>query len=312
MKLIQGRTLAQLLKERQDPGEDLPRFLAIFEQVCQTLAYAHSKGVIHRDLKPSNVMVGAFGEVQVMDWGLAKVLPPSGGAEAPAGDAGAIATTRAAEPGGWSQAGAVLGTYAYMAPEQALGQAAQLDRRCDVFGLGAILCEVLTGRPPYAAAGREAHLQAAEAELADAWSRLDGCGADADLLALCRRCLSPNPKDRPANGQAVADGLTAYLTGVQERLQAVERERAVAAAREAEQRKRRRVQFTLAAAALLVLVAGVVVSAYFAVDANYQAELAKSQAKRAEAAAAGEATQKRIAERKAEEARPGSPAWSGR
>ena len=78
MKLVKGRTLAALLEERAGPGTDLPRFLGIFEQVCQTVAYAHARGVIHRDLKPSNIMVGSFGEVQVMDWGLAKVLPQGG------------------------------------------------------------------------------------------------------------------------------------------------------------------------------------------------------------------------------------------
>src|SRR4029453_1055533 len=109
------------------------RFLSAFLQGCQTVAYAHSRGVIHRDLKPGNVMVGGFGEVQVMDWGLAKVL---GKAEE---KAAAVRTTRTAE-GDESQAGSVLGTPAFMAPEQARGEVDRLDERADVFGLGAVLC----------------------------------------------------------------------------------------------------------------------------------------------------------------------------
>src|SRR5262245_38794486 len=78
MKLVKGQTLSTLLGERSDPSQDRPRFLKVFEQVCQTVAFAHSRRVIHRDLKPSNMMVGAFGEVLVMDWGLAKVLASGG------------------------------------------------------------------------------------------------------------------------------------------------------------------------------------------------------------------------------------------
>jgi serine/threonine-protein kinase len=137
MKLVKGQTLAELLSRRSTPGDDLPRFLSVFEQVCQTVAYAHAHGVIHRDLKPANVMVGSFGEVQVMDWGLAKVLVREA---VPEEGPTAIRTARADSGSDGSWAGTVLGTLAYMPPEQAKGEVESLDERADVFGLGAILC----------------------------------------------------------------------------------------------------------------------------------------------------------------------------
>ena len=166
MKLVKGRTLAALLKERAGPAHDLPRFLGIFEQVCQTMAYAHARGVIHRDLKPSNIMVGSFGEVQVMDWGLAKVLPQGGTADEPRPDpdeaaVSVIRTVRSGSDADESRPGSVLGTPAYMAPEQAGGDVEAIDERADVFGLGSILCEILTGRPAYTGPSSEAILRKA-------------------------------------------------------------------------------------------------------------------------------------------------------
>ncbi len=212
MKLVKGETLAAILSHRADPSSERPRLLAIALQVSQTLAYAHAKGVIHRDLKPANIMVGAFGEVQVMDWGLAKVLASGGIADEELASRGHQpseneTTIRTARSGGTSfgtetEAGSMLGTPAYMPPEQANGDIAILDRRADVFGLGAILCEILTGKPPYVGrSGEEVRRKAANGDLADAISRLDACGADAELVTLTRSCLAPEPGDRPRDAQ---------------------------------------------------------------------------------------------------------------
>jgi hypothetical protein len=103
MKLVKGRTLSALLAERSDLAHrELPRFLKIFEQMCQAIAYAHASGVVHRDLKPSNVMVGRFGEVQVMDWGLAKILSRSSDEATAAEPPGQAVTVR---DGAWTRAG---------------------------------------------------------------------------------------------------------------------------------------------------------------------------------------------------------------
>ncbi|QDU23616.1 tetratricopeptide repeat protein [Urbifossiella limnaea] len=282
MKLIKGDTLDQLLRTRRDPGDDRGRFVAVFEAVCQAVGYAHAHDVIHRDLKPANVMVGAFGEVQVMDWGLAKVLRPGGAADGTVADAGATAPNTEVRSlrgsdGHHTQAGAVMGTPAYMPPEQAAGAAHKVTPRSDVFGLGAVMAVILTGRPPFEAGSAETtRVKAAQGDVADCLSRLDACGAEPELVALCKRCLSPRPADRPANAGEVAAAVADFRAQAEARARQAELDRVKAEgerataeakaeaeaitrreaeARAAEQRKRRRVQVWLAAAAVL-LVAG--------------------------------------------------------
>jgi serine/threonine protein kinase/Flp pilus assembly protein TadD len=252
MKLVKGRTLAALLRERTSPAQDLSRFLGIFEQACQTIAYAHARGVVHRDLKPSNVMVGSFGEVQVMDWGLAKVLSQGGIAEEAIAQAvhDAVITTVRSGPAGTeeeSQAGSILGTPSYMAPEQARGEVERIDERADVFGLGAILCEILTGRPPYIGSIREeVRVRAARGDLADALARLDASRVDVELIDLAGSCLAAEPDRRPRAAGEVVRRLTAYLDGVQERVRAAEWARVEAQARAEEEEKLRLVADELA------------------------------------------------------------------
>ena len=248
MKLIKGHTLGELLKERASPAAGRGRFLAVFDQVCQAVAYAHARGIIHRDLKPANVMVGAFGEVQLMDWGLSKVLT---GEKASAGDNRPIGVTtildpRAGSDGSETQAGSILGTLAFMPPEQAIGAVDRVDRRADVFGLGAILCMILTGEPPFVAdTNEEIRILAAQGKVAAAFARLDVCGAEPELVKLAKHCLAPDPVDRPADAGVVAIAVTQLRTETEERARRAEVEGAEAAVREAERRKRRKVQLAL-------------------------------------------------------------------
>jgi serine/threonine-protein kinase len=305
MKLVHGQTLSVLLQERPSPQENRPHFLKIFEQVCQTLAYAHSRGVIHRDLKPGNIMVGAFGEVQVMDWGLAKVVGQRGAetvAPAVATETTIVSPTTTPPPRNLTTTGSVMGTPAYMPPEQAKGEIERLDERCDVFGLGAILCEILTGDPPYR--GRtlaEVQRQAMQAELADAYTRLDGCGADAELIRLTKRCLTPRLEDRPRHASELTQELTAYLNSVEQRLRQAELAAVEAKTKAVEELKRRRVTFRLAAGILLALLAGLAASLWQMNRAMVAEEVAQANERKAVTLAEAE-KQAKVAEQKAKDA----------
>ena len=128
-----------------------------------------------------------------------------------------------------------------MAPEQALGEVDRLDDRCDVFGLGAILCEILTGAPPTGTATRPISAAGPPGDLVDAFARLESSAADAELITLTRECLAPEPGDRPRHAGVVADRMAAYLNGVQQRLHDAELVSARAQERAVEERKRRKV-----------------------------------------------------------------------
>ncbi len=171
MKMVRGRSLQQVFSDLRDYPRSaekeysLTRLLGIFVNVCNALAYAHSRGVVHRDLKPANIMLGDFGEVYVMDWGLAKVLsreaseekssaviqeaamPSFAWAESPVNGSGTVKTSRHADDDKTVD-GTILGTPLYMPPEQAIGNVAAIDQRSDIYSLGAILYEMLTLQPP--------------------------------------------------------------------------------------------------------------------------------------------------------------------
>jgi serine/threonine-protein kinase len=265
MRLVEGKTLAALLAARSSPQDDLAGFVRIFQQVCQTMAYAHARRIVHRDLKPGNVMVGAFGEVQVMDWGLAKVVTPEGeespAAEESKGILGLLSGVDEHANAFWSSAqgtrsGRMVGTPAYMAPEQACGAHVLVDERSDVFGLGAILFEILTGSPPYSGTAAEMQEQARAGDLQDGLRRLDGSGADPELAGIAKRCLEKEPWERPENAGAVAAAVTSYLSTVAERLRQAELRAAADRARAEEESKRRRVTAAFAVTILAAVLAG--------------------------------------------------------
>ena len=156
MREIEGRTLKNVIKSVHKANNDgfwrsasdgwsLRRLINAFHSVCETVAYAHSRGVIHRDLKPSNIMIGDFGEVLVVDWGIAKVLPARMGRD----DLPKQVETNRSMMNDYNEYGFTIGTPVYMSPEQSWGDSDRVDEKSDIFSLGVILYEILTGEIPY-------------------------------------------------------------------------------------------------------------------------------------------------------------------
>ncbi|MBK7825589.1 cyclic nucleotide-binding domain-containing protein [Nannocystis sp.] len=211
MKLLAGRTLFELIagKPAREP-ERLHRRLGIFLKVCDALAFAHSRGVLHCDIKPGNVLVGGFGEVYLMDWGSAKLLPLRPGADPELWVREALPPLDRKE-----LEGIIFGTPEYMSPEQAMGHHDALDERSDVFLLGALLYELLTGQPPYSET--ETRLILRMAELGDVASPDTVVGSAVtfppELVRITMKALAPRPADRYPSVIALQDDIHALLRG---------------------------------------------------------------------------------------------------
>ena len=241
MKEVRGTTLTQLIhavhaasrqgmwREAGD-GTSFRQLVQVFYEVCMAMAYAHHRGVIHRDLKPENIMVGRYGEVQVMDWGIAKVLDPTGTEPM---------VLPSKQP---TREGRISGTPAYMSPEQAWAKPL-VTPRADVYALGAILYEILTGRPPYLGEAREIVRRVRKGEPIPppgtapaqrftetrSYSIDEPLPAAADhrippapqeLVAVCMQALAHDPEERQDDAQELAKQVKDWLEGVKRRANA--------------------------------------------------------------------------------------------
>jgi serine/threonine protein kinase len=190
MKFVRGKTLRELFTERRDDPRPLASLLETFLKVCDTVAFAHARGVVHRDLKPDNLMVGEFGEVYVLDWGLAKRL---GSTEGETGGSSPSPSSR------HSVVGDALGTPGFMAPEQERGEIDAMGPWTDVYGLGCILFWWLHGHPPGGAL-RTAPVAPIR-------------GIPRELAAIAEKALTKDWRNRYAEAGALADDIRAFVSG---------------------------------------------------------------------------------------------------
>jgi formylglycine-generating enzyme required for sulfatase activity/serine/threonine protein kinase len=228
MRLISGRDLGQIfaLMRSESEGWTQTRVVGVVLKICEAMSYAHDKGVIHRDLKPANVMVGKFGEVYVMDWGLARVLgkedQKEGRSKSKDSSTFGVSTDRLdSRHSGRSSPmntmdGDVVGTPAYMSPEQARGDLAAMGPMSDVYSTGAILYHLLAGHMPYAPTGTEpSTIEVWEKARSQSPEPLHERApqAPAELIAICEKAMARKLQDRYAGMVELAEDLRAYLEG---------------------------------------------------------------------------------------------------
>ncbi|MDH5676204.1 MAG: serine/threonine-protein kinase [Myxococcales bacterium] len=212
MKLVQGRTLNEVIADHPVEtlhGPALREFIGIFLKVCDAVSFAHSRGVVHRDLKPANIMVGAFGQVYVMDWGIALLTEgqrPSRSIEVRVQLGGRSSNVEAT--------GTLSGTPAYMAPEQAQGRNEDIDARTDVYGLGGILYYFLTASPPHK--GQDASdelILAMSGNVMPPHRRAPERRLPHGLCRIAEKALARNPAERYATVRELANDLEDFLRG---------------------------------------------------------------------------------------------------
>jgi serine/threonine-protein kinase len=198
MKLVQGETLERVLRDlglSRLGMEKLADLLEIFVKVCDAVAFAHNHGVIHRDLKPANVMVSDYGQIYVVDWGVARANPT-----VHADMAGPEDASLSAEDFESGENGSPVGTLCYMAPEQLRGQAERIDERTDVFGLGAILYQILTGKPPRTLRDQSLVVTRGSAHrVAEPASLVEGALVPQELSRIALKAMAYLPDERYAN-----------------------------------------------------------------------------------------------------------------
>lgn len=229
MRFLRGHTLSEAVRQyharKKAPGSESQAFLQLLSSfciVCNTVAYAHAKGIVHRDLKSDNVILGDYGEVVVIDWGLAKESHSQQEWEL---EEGADAEHDSTSDPKATRVGQVLGTPAYMAPEQAAGRLDLVGPAADIYGLCAILYEILCGQPPFSGSNAIQVLQAVQQESPRSPSDIVA-GVPETLERICLQGLSKAPQDRQPSAESLAREVQAWISDLAERRQAEgERER---------------------------------------------------------------------------------------